>query len=48
MAVDPLVRRVYRELAEPERAAWARMVARMCAAALRRGQGFVVIVKGRG
>lgn len=48
MATDPLVRRAWRELTEPERAAWARMVARWCQVAIRRGQGFVVVLKRRG
>lgn len=42
--VDPLVRRVYRELTEPERVAWARLMALRCSAAIRRGKRFTVVV----
>lgn len=47
MAAD-LVRRAWRELTEPERVAWARMWARQCGVAIRRGQRFTVVVKRRG
>jgi len=47
MATDPLVRRAWRELTEPERCAWARMWARWCGSALRRGQRFTVVVAKR-
>ena len=41
-----IVRLSGRESSDPERVAWARMWARRCQVALKRGQSFVVIVGG--
>ncbi len=48
MATDPLVRRAWRELTEPERVAWARLMALRCSAAIGRGQRFIVVMRRRG
>lgn len=45
MTASEVVTRAWREMTEPERAAWARMQARHCGVMLRRKQKFLLVLR---